>query len=241
MLSKAFGVLCLSALAGCAAQAPEGALIADPWERTNREIHEFNTGVDLVLLRPVSFVYREATPALFQFLVANFAEHLRLPIIAINDVLQGEFERGVVTVGRFGVNTLVGAGGLLDPATEFGLDFASNDGGVTLARAGFEEGNFVVLPLLGATTVRDGFGRVLDFALDPFSFVRMPNAATEVAKIAVPIVDVRSRNFELIDEVLYETEDSYVTIRAATVQNLRRRLRDRDSVDPESLPDIFAE
>ncbi|TVQ56060.1 MAG: VacJ family lipoprotein [Rhodobacteraceae bacterium] len=237
-----FGIACVAGVAGCATPAPEGALIADPWERTNREIHEFNKGLDVVLVRPVSFVYREATPDLFQFLISNFVEHLRLPVIAVNDVLQGEFERGLSTVGRFAVNTLVGAGGLLDPATEFGLPYDPNDGGITLARAGAEEGAFVVLPLLGPTTVRDGFGRLFDFAIDPFNFLRVPGgAAGEVARVAVPVVDVRSRNFELIDEVLYETEDSYVTVRAATVQNLRRRLRDRDLVDPESLPDIFGE
>jgi phospholipid-binding lipoprotein MlaA len=245
MRRRAFGAICLAAavaVSGCATPVPEGALIADPWEQTNREIHDFNVGLDLVLVRPAAYVYREATPDLFQFLVSNLIDHLALPRYFVNDLLQGEFERALSTAGRFTVNTVAGAGGLLDPATEFGLPYDSNDFGITLARYGAGEGPFVMLPLLGAWTARDGAGRLVDFAIDPFNFINIPGGTgASIAKAGGTVVDARAQNFEIIDEILYESEDSYVTVRAATVQNLRRRLRDREDIDPESLPDILGE
>lgn len=232
------------ALAGCATQAPEGQLIADPFERTNREIHDFNVGVDQVLLRPVTFIYDQTTPSLVKFLVSNAVEHIRLPLTFVNEVLQARFDDALGTFGRFAVNTIAGAGGLLDPATEFGLPFTQTDFGETLATWGAEEGPFVMLPLLGPATTRDAFGRGGDFFLDPFGLVPIGSGTGRLAavgsRVSLTLVDARSNNFEAVDNLFYETEDSYLVLRSLYVQN-RRRVLARGEIDPESLPDIFGE
>lgn len=231
-----------SLLAGCAATAPEGALIADPFEGANRSIHAFNLGLDTVLLRPVSQVYG-ATPALLRHLVSNAVDHIRLPVTFFNYVLQGDADAALQIAGRFGVNTIVGAGGLLDPATEFGLPDAPTDFGLTLASYGAAEGVFLMLPVFGPATVRDAFGRAGDVALNPLTWVGVGDglgeAAIDVAQIATPPVVVRFENGPLIDELFYESEDSYVAVRTAYV--LSRRARVEGGVDVERLPDIFAE
>ena len=226
--------------AGCASSAPEGQLIADPYQSLNRDIHEFNKGWDQVLIRPAAFIYKEATPTLFQFLVGNAVDHIALPLQFINHSLQLDLEDAAATAGRFVVNTVAGAGGLLDPATEFGLPERPTDTGVTLAEWGAEEGPYVVLPFFGPFTGRDAVGRVAEFALDPFNAINIPGgAAVAAARVAVPVVDARAANFELIDDALYQSDDSYVTVRTGYVLSRRRFVS--GETQAEALPDIYGE
>jgi phospholipid-binding lipoprotein MlaA len=240
----AFAAMGLLLLAGCAAAPADGQLVADPFERTNRSIHAFNVGLDRFALRPVSRAYDTVTPALFQHMISNFVDHLRLPVSFVNTVLQGDMDAALETAGRFGVNTVVGAGGLLDPATEFGLPFEPTDFGLTLAGYGVEEGAFVMLPVFGPSTARDTVGLVGDFALDPLTYVSVGagsgETAATVAQIVTPPVVARSENSALIDAALYESEDSYVTVRAAFIQARRAAARG-GGADPENLPDILGE
>lgn len=234
----------LMTVVGCATQAPDGALIGDPFEQTNREIHDFNVGVDQVLVRPATYVYDAVTPDLVKHLLANAVDHVRMPVIAINHLFQGEVIEALAAVGRFGVNTIVGAGGLLDPASEFGLPIVEADFGQTLARAGADEGPFVMMPFLGPSTGRDAVGTVIDFALNPL-FWLLPSdgiggPAVTAGRIGVSTIELRNQNFDLIDEIFYESEDSYVTLRSLYIQN-RRRFITGDDIDPESLPDIFGD
>jgi phospholipid-binding lipoprotein MlaA len=240
--ARAAALLAMAALSGCAATTMEGELIADPYESLNRDIHNFNTGVDQVLLRPTAYIYREATPALFQHLVGNAVDMLRMPVIAVNHLLQGDVESTLTAVGRFGVNIVLGAG-VLDPATEFGLPLEPTDAGLTLASYGAGEGPYFVAPLLGPYTGRDAIGRIIDFAIDPTNFVRFPGGApAAAARIATPIIDARAENFELIDDALYESEDSYVTVRTGYVLSRRRAAQAaRGEEQPASLPDIFGD
>ena len=228
------------ATAGCAASAPEGQLIADPYESLNRDIHEFNKGWDQVLIRPAAFIYKEATPTLFQFLVGNAVDHITLPLQVVNHTLQLDFEDAAATAGRFVVNTVAGAGGLLDPATEFGLPERPTDTGVTLAEWGAQEGPYVVLPFFGPFTGRDAVGRVADFALDPFNAINIPGgAAVTAARVVAPAVDARAANFEIIDDALYASDDSYVTVRTGYVLSRRRFVAGETGVG--ALPDIYGE
>ena len=242
--TMAMAVLAFS-LGACSTPAPEGALIADPFEKTNREIHDFNVGLDLVLVRPTTYVYDAVTPDLVRYMLANAIDHIRLPVVAINHLLQGEITEALSSVGRFGVNTIAGAGGLLDPASEFGLPYVDADFGQTLARTGgVEEGPFVMLPFLGPSTTRDAWGTFVDFVINPV-FWLLPSdgiggPAVTAGRIGVTTIEVRNQNFDLIDEIFYESEDSYVTLRSLYVQN-RRRFVGGEEVDPETLPDIFGD
>ncbi|SEA09205.1 MlaA family lipoprotein [Rubrimonas cliftonensis] len=239
----ACGLAALS-LGACAAPTPPGQLIADPYENVNRVMHGFNVAADRFVLRPAAQVYDVATPTLFQHMLGNFVEHVRLPLIFINNVLQADVDGALETAGRFGVNTLVGAGGLLDPATEFGLPFEDNGFGVTLAEWGAEEGVFVVLPVLGPATSRDAFGRIGNIAMNPLTYVTFGGGTGQIAaavgEFVGPVIILRDQNFEIIDSVLYDSEDSYVATRTGYVLSRRNRIAD-GVVDVEALPDVFAE
>jgi phospholipid-binding lipoprotein MlaA len=234
----------VAAAAGCAATPAEGQLVADPYERINRSIHGFNVGLDRYALRPVSRTYAAVTPTLFQHVISNFVDHIRLPVSFVNNVLQADVDAALATAGRFGVNTIVGAGGLLDPATEFGLPFEPTDFGLTLASYGVQEGAFVMLPVFGPSTARDTVGRVGDIGLNPLTYVTVGGGsgetAAQVAEIAVPPVVARTENAALIDAALYDSEDSYVTVRAAFIQARRAAVRG-GGADVEALPDILGD
>lgn len=245
LITTCIAVVGLIGVAGCATQPAQGGLIADPYVNTNRSIHEFNKGLDTAILRPASLAYDFVTPATVQLLLSNGLNHLRLPGMFVNRVLQGDAEAAGVALGRFGVNTIGGAGGLLDPATEFGLPFETTDFGVTLATWGANEGPYVELPFFGPATARHAVGRVVNFALDPSILITtgVVEAGTALtiassARTPVDVVNARHENADIIDEVLYESDDSYVTARSGYIQN-RRRLIAGGETDTEALPDIF--
>ncbi len=245
-LSTAFLVVVgLVGLAGCATQPAPGELIADPYVDTNRSIHSFNKGLDSAILKPASEAYDYVTPATIQLLLSNELNHLRLPGMFINRVLQGDAESAGVVLGRFGVNTIAGAAGLLDPATEFGLPLEPTDFGVTLAVWGADEGPYVEAPFFGPSTARHAVGRIVNFALDPSillttGVVEVGTALTIAsnARTPVDIVNTRHENADIINDVLYESDDSYVTARTGYIQN-RRRLIAGGETDAKALPNIF--
>ncbi|MEM9139273.1 MAG: VacJ family lipoprotein [Pseudomonadota bacterium] len=229
-------------LAGCATAPAEGELVYDPAEPVNRSIHSFNKGVDTVVLRPAATAYDTVTPTLVQHLLGNAFSHLSLPSVFVNQLLQGDGEEALATLGRFGVNTVVGAGGTLDPATEFGLPKENTDFGITLAKWGVGEGAYVELPFLGPSTARDTVGTIVDIAFSPTTYIT-GGAEVRIASAtarAVEIVDARSRNAALIDDILYSSEDSYVSVRASYIQN-RRRLAAGGETDVDALPDLFSQ
>ncbi len=235
----------LGMVAGCATQPAEGALIADPYVETNRSIHSFNKGVDRAILKPVSEAYDYVTPATVKLLLGNGLDHLRLPGMFVNRVLQGDAESAGVVLGRFGVNTLAGAAGLLDPATEFGLPLEPTDFGVTLASWGANEGPYVEAPFFGPSTARHAVGRIVNFALDPSillttGVVEVGTALTIASNARTPVdfVNTRHENADIINDVLYASDDSYVTARTGYIQN-RRRLIAGGETDAKALPDIF--
>ena len=234
-------VLALSLGACASGPAVEGELVADPYESTNRSIHEINKGLDQAILRPASKAYDVATPTLFKHLFGNAMSHLELPGIFVNQMLQGDAEEAIATFGRFTVNTIYGAGGTLDPATDVGLPKESTDFGLTLASWGVDEGVYIELPLLGPTTTRGAVGSLVDIAFQPTTYI---SGGTEVVIAsatvrALDIVDSRNRRGVLIDDLLYRSEDSYVSLRANYIQNRRRRASGGET-DVDSLPDLFS-
>ena len=244
--ARRFGALsALTALAlavgGCAYDGePANGLVHDPYEATNRDIHEFNKGWDTILLRPAAKVYDAAMPGLGDLLLTNAVNMLRMPMIFANHLLQGDFEAAGEDFLRTGINLVMGAG-VLDPATEFGLPYNETGIGETLYVWGVEEGPYIEIPFLGPATARDGFGRVADIALDPFGFISGHEAVvwTRRGMSAADVVSVRAENMALVDQVLYESEDSYVTTQAGYIQARRRKLAGGATED--SLTDVFAD
>jgi len=159
-------LLCAAALAGCAsvptAEPPTAAHKADPWESTNRKIYAFNDAVDEAVVRPVAEAYRDVVPELVRTGFTNVLGNIADAWSSANHFLQGEFQFGVEMGFRVITNSFFGLAGLLDPASEMGLTRRSEDFGQTLGRWGVGPGPYVVLPLLGPSTVRDTLGFVVD-------------------------------------------------------------------------------
>ncbi|WP_370625879.1 MlaA family lipoprotein [Comamonas sp. NLF-1-9] len=143
----------LLALAGCA--TGPGAHPQDPLEPYNRAMSEFNDGVDTILLTPAATLYKEALPRPVRTGVGNFFANLADLWSFVNNVLQGQGRAAADSLARFGINSFIGIGGVFDVASEAGIERHKQDFGLTLARWGIPSGPYLVLPLLGPSTLRD--------------------------------------------------------------------------------------
>ena len=150
---RGVAVLALAALAGCA--TGPNAHPQDPFEPYNRAMTNFNDGVDAVLLVPAATVYKEALPRPVRTGVGNFFANLGDLWSFVNNVLQGRGQAAADSLARFGINSFIGIGGLFDVASEAGIERHKQDFGLTLAHWGMSAGPYLVLPLLGPSTLRD--------------------------------------------------------------------------------------
>lgn len=143
----------------------------DPFEGFNRSMYSFNMGLDKYLFKPVSDGYKFITPDVMEAGVSNFFSNLRGINVVLNDVLQGKLAQAGSDAGRFLTNTTIGVAGLIDVASEFGLPNNVEDFGQTLAVWGVEDSTYLVLPVMGPTTLRDGGGVIFDRAANPTTYV----------------------------------------------------------------------
>jgi phospholipid-binding lipoprotein MlaA len=146
----------------------------DPYENFNRKMFGFNDTVDDYVAKPVSDAYKWVTPQFMQTGVFNFFSNLKNINVVINDVLQGKFAQSAHDSGRFALNTTLGLGGFLDVGKDVGLEQNEEDFEQTLAVWGVPRGSYLVLPLLGPTTVRGIPGAAFDSAANPANYVGLP-------------------------------------------------------------------
>jgi phospholipid-binding lipoprotein MlaA len=150
--------------AGC---ATNGADPRDPIEGFNRAMFAFNEGFDEAIGKPVATAYRDVLPDPVRSFVRNFFSNIADLFIGLNNLLQGKPLDAATDWTRFALNTVFGFLGILDPATELGLDKHDEDFGQTFGRWGAADGAYIVWPFLGSSTVRDTAGLVFDIGLDP--------------------------------------------------------------------------
>ena len=213
----------LVALAGCAVPPAQGDregwveyhATNDPLEPTNRAILELNRGLDTTLLKPAATAYRDFVPVLGRSMIGNFLENLSAPLVALNDLAQGQIDRALTMLNRFWINTALGFG-FLDMAGAMGIEGHGEDFGQTLAVWGVPAGPYLMLPLFGPSNPRDAVGRVVDFLADPFN---MWAANTErehlrFARAGVQAVELRANSLELIDDLEKTSLDFYAAIRS---------------------------
>ncbi len=230
----ALGLIGALLLSACSV-APAGVEIHDPFEGTNRAVHEFNKDIDRAFLRPAGQVSSHL-PEAIRIPVVNFSNNAGLPSAVVNNLLQGDIGGAATNTMRFILNTTVGVFGLADPAGAIGLHEVEADFGGTLAVWGLPEGAYLELPLIGPSTERDAFGRLVDFVIDPLDRVgtQVQRDWGTPAWVAEQIID-RGSFGSTVDSILYESADSYAQTRLFYLQNRRYELGEGASggyVDP---------
>lgn len=163
----ATALMVVALLPGCAS-AP-GAHPLDPFESLNRSVFSFNDGLDRAVIKPVAMTYRDITPSPIRAGVTNFFGNLQDAWSAVNNALQGKGVEAGDSLGRVVINTVFGVGGLLDMAGEAGIPKHTEDFGQTLGAWGVPAGPYLVLPVLGSSTVRDAGAMIVDVQGDPVS------------------------------------------------------------------------
>lgn len=150
-------VLAMALLGGCATSGN----LRDPLEPLNRAVYGFNDGFDRAIAKPVAEGYRSLVPAIIRNGVSNFFSNLDDIWVAVNNLLQGKVHQAADDFGRVVINSSLGLFGIMDLASDFGLEKHDEDFGQTLGRWGVGSGPYLVLPFLGSSTVRDGLSRML--------------------------------------------------------------------------------
>ena len=196
----------------------------DPLEGMNRAVYGFNDKVDSWVLKPVSRAYFDYMPVEIRDRVRNFFSNIADPMIGVNNLLQGKFEEGFQDWVRFGFNSTFGLLGLHDIASDMGYEKHNEDFGQTFGRWGAGSGPYIVLPLLGSSSVRDGVGLGLDYYFDPMSGVG--DKTFRYGLWGVRVIQVRSDLLD-VSTILDEAAlDKYVFQRDAYFQRRRSLIFD---------------
>ena len=223
----------LMVMTGCASLPP--GTKPDPrdrFERINRGIYGFNVKVDHAVLRPIARAYVKVTPRPVRTGVTNFMSNLTYTTTILNDFLQGQWRNGASDTARIIVNTLFGLGGIFDVATPSGLDRHSADLGQTLGKWGVRSGPYVMLPLLGPSTVRDSFGLLGDEYTTVRAYLKDPWVRWGL--FSLDTVDHRAA---LLDEdrIIERSYDPYAFIRSVWLQRRDYEIHgDQSSAEPPS-------
>lgn len=216
----AAGAALLAFLAGCA--TGPNANPRDPFEPLNRNVSTFNEALDKAVLKPVATAYKEVTPAPVRTGVANFFGNLGDLWSFVNSVLQLKPQGAAENFMRFSFNTVFGFAGVLDIASEMGIDRHKEDFGQTLGRWGVPAGPYLVIPLLGPSTVRDASALTVDGSGD---LVRqVDHVRTRNQLYTLRAVETRAnllRAGSVLDEAALDkysfTRDAYLQYRRADV------------------------
>ena len=239
-LAAAFAVFL--ALGACATPQGDGQSagvdeVNDPIEPLNRYIFEVNFFLDEMLIKPTTWWYRAAVPDPVQHRISNALSNLRMPWTAINDVLQGEFDRAWIATVRFLINSTIGIAGLFDVATDLGYPKHEEDAGQTFGAWGVGEGFYLVLPVLGPSSARDAVGTAADWFLDPVSLIagnQNWGDGFNAGRAGATGIDYRNQTIEALNDLRKNSVDYYATIRS--VYRQRRAAEIRNGAGAEDLP-----
>ena len=176
-------------------------------------------------IKPAAEGYRAVIPDWSRDRIDDFLGNLNTPIIFMNDVVQAEFGRAAETVGRFVMNSTFGVLGMMDVAKHAGMKGHSEDFGQTLAVWGVSEGPYIMLPLLGPTSPRDGVGMGVDMVADPIGWYA-PTWAN-ITRTVVAGVGTREQYLDVLDEVERSSLDYYASIRSMYRQNRAKEIKNQ--------------
>ncbi len=238
-------LLLLVTLSACSSPGvmQDGIRVNDPYERQNRRVHAFNKALDARLIGPVSDLggTDDDNPPSSDGgikpldLVINVGSNLSLPGKVVNGLLQGRPMPAARNLSRFAINSTIGIAGLFDPAgQEFGLTETDTDFGETLAVWGVGEGAYLELPVLGPSTQRDAFGRIVDLVIDPLRLaLDTPEWLVTVGLRAASKAGDRARFGDSIDGILQQSADSYAQTRLIYLMHRRHDVGEESAeIDP---------
>jgi phospholipid-binding lipoprotein MlaA len=230
-MQKVVLVLFVLLTAGCATVPSGKPDPRDPWERFNRSSFAFNDALDKAIAKPVAKAYKKVTPRIVRTGASNFISNLGSVTTVFNDVLQGKMKQAGHDSARFLMNSTLGLAGLFDPATHAGLEHNDEDFGQTLGKWGVKSGPYLMLPILGPSTVRDTIGRVPDQFTNPVNYLQ--DDSTRYIIQAVEFVDLRASLLDL-DAQLEKSYDRYAFVRNAWLQRREFQVKDGNVDDVSS-------
>lgn len=232
----------LAVLAGCATPPKDPAELAvfkanhDPLEPMNRRIFAFNQGVDKVVIKPVAEGYVHVFPGPVRDGLRHIVDNLGEPLVAVNNVLQWQWTRVRITVERFLVNSTAGIAGWNDVASKNRLPAQTGDFGQTLYAWGIRESAYLVVPVIGPTTFRDGVGMGADVFMDPMRYAFPSSNTYTIIEGGVGGIDERARNIDTLDALQKQAIDYYASFRSYYLQNRAAVLRHGAPAPPPPLP-----
>src|SRR6185312_8827070 len=233
--------LCGLALTGCASMppSPEALAVNDPYEQTNRDTLKLNAKIDKYFVIPTVGLYFLVVPEAGRRGVHNFLGNLSLPTIFVNDMLQGELSRAGKSMWRLLINSTVGLGGFLDPASKAGIPGHGEDFGQTLAVWGVDEGPYLVLPFLGPSNPRDAFGLAADIGLDPTTYIHFKQHIWwDAGREYFTILDLRAQTFQTVQSIQRSSVDYYASLRSLYRQLRESQIRNGRAPKTQDLPDF---
>ena len=216
--------------------------IFDPLEPVNRAIFSFNNFADKIILEPAAKGYKKL-PSPVQSGIGNFLNNLKLPLVVVNQLLQGQGKNAAESSGRFIVNSTAGLFGLIDVAEKIGLEQKQEDFGQTLATWGVGDGFYIVLPIFGPSNVRDSAGMILTYTTDPVNAyaVREGEAWLLPLRTATNAIDQRSKIIDEVNAIRNNSIDYYAAVRSSYYQNRKAAALNLDDKSETPIPLISIE
>ncbi len=211
--------------------------VKDCFEPLNRATFAFNQSLDGILFKPVASMYR-VLPAQIKTGVSNSLDNLSNLVTIPNNILQGDFKMAGVNTGRFIVNTTIGILGFVDVAEQMGLpEYEKEDYGQSLARMGVGPGCYLVLPVLGPSTVRDTTASVANFiGGDAWYNVTVNNETQHFsdfdyyASRVTSGIDFRAKNYDALDNLETNSIDFYASVKSLYLQDRQQKILNTNKI-----------
>lgn len=204
-----------------------GVEVSDPLETVNRGVFWFNEQADRFVIKPVAKGYDWLLPKPVKRGVSNVFDNLFTPVVAVSDLMQGNFQESAEDVGRFVVNSTVGVVGIFDVATGWGLDKRREDIGQAFGAWGIGSGPYLVLPILGPSSVRDGVGLVGNYFLSPQNYIEDDGVRWGVTVLGG--IDTRYRLLDASTVLEQAALDRYAFVRSSYAQYRQNLVEDKDA------------
>ncbi len=213
-------------------------VINDPIEEVNRKVMAFNQVIDKIIINPIIKGYRAIIPTPARSGIRNFLRNLKSPVILANQLLQGDINGARNALLRATINTTIGVGGIFDVAGYEGIEYEPEDFGQTLAVWGIKPGPYIVLPILGPSSLRDYGGYIADSFADPvrLKLFHHDNEWLYAGKSTADYIDLRESLIDTLNELKTSSIDYYAAVRSTYYQHREALINDRKSNTQSSIP-----